>query len=133
MNVFTEAEIAYLASQRLARLATVGGDGQPHVVPVGFRYNPEFDTIDVGGRGFGTSKKFRDILRNPRVALVVDDVPSEGPWAVRGIEIRGEAEALMSGGEQMRPGFDPEMARIRVKRVLTWGFGANGGGAPPRV
>ena len=48
MSVFTPAEIAYLQSQRLARIATAA-DGQPHVVPVAFRYNPETDTIDVGG------------------------------------------------------------------------------------
>ena len=39
MSAFTDAEISYLKIQRLGRLATVGPDGQPHVVPVGFRYN----------------------------------------------------------------------------------------------
>jgi nitroimidazol reductase NimA-like FMN-containing flavoprotein (pyridoxamine 5'-phosphate oxidase superfamily) len=34
MSVFTTAEIAYLNSRVLCRLATVGADGQPHVVPV---------------------------------------------------------------------------------------------------
>ncbi len=43
MSVFTPEEINYLQSQRLARIATVGPDGQPHVVPVGFRYNPDTD------------------------------------------------------------------------------------------
>jgi pyridoxamine 5'-phosphate oxidase family protein len=52
MRVFTAAEIAYLQSQELGRLATDGPDGQPHVVPVAFRYNPEQDAIDVGGHGF---------------------------------------------------------------------------------
>jgi pyridoxamine 5'-phosphate oxidase family protein len=32
---FTEEEIAYLGTQRLARIATVAGDGQPDVMPVG--------------------------------------------------------------------------------------------------
>ena len=41
MSAFTPAEIAYLQSQRLGRLATIGLDGQPHVVPVAFRYNPD--------------------------------------------------------------------------------------------
>ena len=60
MSVFTSHEIAYLQSQRLGRLATVGPDGQPHVVPVAFRYNPDRDTIDIGGHGFAGRKKFRD-------------------------------------------------------------------------
>ena len=45
MSAFTASEIRYLISQRLGRLATVGADGQPHVVPVGFRYNPDEDAI----------------------------------------------------------------------------------------
>ena len=45
--MFTAEEIAYLQSQRLARIATAA-NGQPHVVPLAFRYNPETDTIDVG-------------------------------------------------------------------------------------
>ncbi len=33
---FTEEEVAYLKSQPLARIATVGADDQPDVAPVGF-------------------------------------------------------------------------------------------------
>lgn len=124
MSVFTAAEIAYLQSQRLGRLATVGPDGQPHVVPVGFRYNPDLDTIDIGGHDFAKRKKFRDAQRNPKVALVVDDLASITPWRVRGIEVRGEVEVLMSGGEHLGPGFDPEIFRIRPKRIVSWGLPA---------
>ncbi len=123
MSVFTEFEIAYLQSQRLGRLATVGADSQPHVVPVGFRYNPEKDTIDIGGHnGFSRRKKYRDVLHNPKVAFVVDDIASITPWRARGIEIRGEAQVLESGGEKIIPGFDPEMFRIQVKKVISWGL-----------
>ena len=124
MSAFTDAEIAYLSGQRLGRLATVGPTGQPHVVPVGFRYNPDQDTIDVGGHSFAKRKKWRDVLANPRVALVVDDIASVDPWRVRGIEIRGEAEALLSGGKEMMPFFDDEMFRISARRVLSWGLDA---------
>ena len=135
MSVFTPAEIAYLQSQRLGRLATVGPHGQPHVVPVAFRYNPDHDTIDVGGHGFAGRKKFRDVRRNPRVAFVVDDLASVDPWRPRGIEIRGEAEVLETGGEQIIPGFDPEMFRIRPRRIVSWGldgqpFSANARSVP---
>jgi pyridoxamine 5'-phosphate oxidase family protein len=41
MNRFTAAEIAYLQSQRLGRLATVNAKGDLHVVPVSFRYNAD--------------------------------------------------------------------------------------------
>ncbi len=122
IRVFTPAEIAYLQSQRLGRLATVSPDGQPHVVPVGFRYNPATDTIDIGGHDFARRKKYRDVQRNPRVAFVVDDIRSVNPWMVRGIEIRGEAEVLETGGQDILPGFDPQMFRIRPKRINSWGI-----------
>jgi pyridoxamine 5'-phosphate oxidase family protein len=121
MSVFTPAEIEYLQSQRLARLATADDKGQPHVVPVSFRYNPELDTIDIGGGlGFTTRKKWRDVHKNPRIAIVMDDVPQ--PGQVRGIEIRGEAEVLMDGGKTISPNFDPEMFRLKPKHVVSWGI-----------
>lgn len=124
-SVFTPTEIAYLQSQRLGRLATVGPDGQPHVVPVAFRYNSELDTIDIGGHDFAKRKKFRDVQKNPRVAFVIDDVPSVNPWTVRGIEIRGEAAVLMRGGETVMPGFDEPMFRITPRRIVSWGIEAS--------
>ena len=123
MSVFTPAEIAYLQSQRLGRLATVGADGQPHVVPVGFRYNADHDAIDIGGHGgFTKRKKYRDVSQNKRVAFVVDDLTSLNPWRVRGIEIRGEAAILETGGQEIGPGFDPDMFRIRPRRIISWGL-----------
>jgi pyridoxamine 5'-phosphate oxidase family protein len=122
MSIFTQAEIAYLNSQILCRLATVGPNGGPHVVPVGFRYNPELDTIDIGGHDFAKRKKFRDLRRNAQVALVVDDIASVNPWRVRGIEIRGEAEVLETGGTEIGPGFDAEMFRIAPRRIAAWGI-----------
>ncbi len=122
MSAFTPAEISYLQSQRLARIATVSPNGQPHVVPVGFRYNPDYSTIDVGGHDFAKRKKFRDVQKNPRVAIVIDDLASVNPWKARGIEIRGEAQVLMTGGSEIGRGFDSEMFRIKPKRIVSWGI-----------
>jgi pyridoxamine 5'-phosphate oxidase family protein len=131
-SVFTPAEIAYLQRQRLGRLATVGPAGQPHVVPVGFRYNPELDTIDIGGHGFAKRKKYRDVCRNPLVAFVVDDVPSVDPWRARGIEIRGAAVVLENGGTAIMPNFDPEMFRITSLRIISWGIEEESGAVNAR-
>lgn len=125
MSNFTNDEIAYLREQRLGRIATVGPHGQPHVVPVGFRYNPDLGTIDIGGHDFAQRKKYRDVQRNPRVAFVVDDLASVNPWRARGIEVRGDAEILETGGEEIGPGFDAEMFRIRPHRIVSWGLGAS--------
>ena len=126
MSVFSDAEITYLQSQRLARIATAGRDCQPHVVPLGFRYNPETDTIDVGGHDFAKRKKYRDVQHNPRVAIVIDDLATIDPWRPRMIEIRGDAEVLPTGGETIGRGFDPPMFRIRPKRIISMGIEGEG-------
>ena len=125
MSVFTDEEIEFLKSQLLGRLATVSPDGQPHVVPVGFQYNAELGTIDIGGHDFARRKKYREVQRNPRVAFLVDDLASVNPWRVRGLEVRGEAEVLTSGGEALGPGFAPEMFRLRARRIVSWGIMGN--------
>jgi pyridoxamine 5'-phosphate oxidase family protein len=92
MSVFSESELTYLAKGKLGRLATIDGAGMPHVVPLGWRYNPGLDVIDIGGRDFARSRKFDNAQHNPHVALVVDDVLP--PWRPRCVMIRGMAEAL---------------------------------------
>jgi pyridoxamine 5'-phosphate oxidase family protein len=113
MAAFTDDERTYLQERRLGRIATVGKDGTPHVVPVGWSYNAEHDSIDVGGRDFERTKKFRDARRNGRAAIVIDDLASTDPWRPRGIEVRGRAEIL----EGDRP-----MIRIHPERVVSWGI-----------
>src|SRR5215472_4470471 len=100
MSSFTPEELAYLQGERrLARIATVGRDGTPHVVPVGWAYNTDLDTVDVTGHDFAATKKYRD-----------DVLP---PWQPRGIEVRGRAEAL----SQPQP-----MIRIHPERIVSWGL-----------
>jgi pyridoxamine 5'-phosphate oxidase family protein len=120
MSAFSHAEIDYLGSQRLGRLATVGKDGVPHVVPVAFRYNPDADTIDIGGHDFAKRKKFRDVQRIGVAALVVDDVLP--PWQPRAVEVRGEASTLETGGKAIMEGFDDPIIRITPRRIVSWGL-----------
>jgi pyridoxamine 5'-phosphate oxidase family protein len=128
MSHFTDQEIAYLRSQRLGRLGTVGADGMPHLTAVGFRYNPELDTIDIGGRrgGFGASKKFRDARATGKAAIIADDVNTEQGWQPRGIEVRGRAEAYETGGDAHQPGMDPAFIRIYPTRIVSWGINEPG-------
>ncbi|HUZ00273.1 MAG TPA: PPOX class F420-dependent oxidoreductase [Thermomicrobiaceae bacterium] len=120
MSRFTPAEIAFLESQRLGRLATVGESGELHVVPVRFHYDPARDGIDVTGRFLGKSKKYRDVQEDDRVAFVVDGVSAAGGPA--GVEVRGSATAVRTGGDQITPGADPEYIRIRPTRIVSWGI-----------
>jgi pyridoxamine 5'-phosphate oxidase family protein len=128
MSVFTDAEREYLTSAGMGRIATVGPDGQPHVVPVTFAFNADEDTIDVGGIDFGNSKKWRDGRRNPKVTFLVDESWGQGAKA---IEIRGTAEAHETGGESIHPrfpNFKPEFLRIRPRRIVAWGVEPAGAG-----
>ena len=120
MSVFTKSELEYLLEQRLGRLATVDMDGNPHVVPVGFRHNPETDTIDIGGHNIAQTKKWRAAGRHPRVAFVIDDVLP--PWRPRSIEILADAELLESGGEEFGRGFDPQIIRLHPVKIIAWGI-----------
>ena len=114
--MFTEAELRYLAGGRqLGRLATVGRDGTPHVVPVAWIYNAARDTIDIGGRDLQETKKFRDVLGSGRAAIVVDDLESVDPWRPRAVEVRGRAQAIT---------LPTPLIRIYPERIVSWGLEA---------
>jgi pyridoxamine 5'-phosphate oxidase family protein len=123
MSVFSKAELAYLSEGKLGRLATIDQAGMPHVVPLGWSYNATLDTVDVGGRDFAHTAKFRNVERNPNVALVVDDVLP--PWRPRCVMIRGLAEALHEAvgadGEVVGP-----IIRITPTQVISWGLPPEG-------
>lgn len=71
MSVFTEAELAFLQGERrLARLATVGRDGTPHIAPVGWSLDKDAAVVRIGGNDLRSTKKFRDVARTGR-----------GPWS----------------------------------------------------
>lgn len=112
MSEFTDAELQYLRSERrLGRLATVGPRGDLHVTPVGWSLDRAATVIEVGGRALATTKKFRDVARGGRAAIVIDDVLP--PWQPRGVEVRGRAEAV----EDPTP-----VIRIHPERIVSWGL-----------
>lgn len=116
MSVFTDAEIEFLTTRHmLGRVATVAPDGMPHVAPVGWRYNPELDAIEVGGRDLPATKKFRDVARTGKAAIVIDGV--EQPWRPFGIEVRGRAEAVTG---------PPDVIRIYPVRIVSWNVEPDG-------
>jgi pyridoxamine 5'-phosphate oxidase family protein len=113
----TDAEQAYLGSQQTGRLATVAPDGMPQVKPVGCRYNTETGTIDIYGFNMASSAKYRNIQKNNKVALVVDDVRGRLPEGARFLEIRGLAETAT--GEAPWAQQPSDIIRIHPLRVLS--------------
>ncbi len=126
MVAFTERQLAFLAGQRLGRLATVDDRGRPHVVPVGFRVGRDGGAIEIGGHNLAGTKKFRDAAKHPDVAIVIDELASVSPWTVRGVEVRGKAETRSEGGDRLGPGFGSAWIRITPERIVAWGLEETG-------
>jgi pyridoxamine 5'-phosphate oxidase family protein len=121
MSIFSASELAYLAEQKLGRLATKAPGGVLQNNPVGYFVNEAEGYIDIGGHGMGASRKFHNVQSEPQVSLVVDDLSTEHGWQVRGVEIRGRAEAI-ADAEPPMPGFSRELIRIHPQRILAWGL-----------
>ena len=121
----TPAERAYLSGQMLGRLATVDPRGAPQVRPLGFRLNAD-DTIDLGGPTMTSTQRYRNVLGNPLVSFVVDDMTPDEPGAVkpgmgRGVEVRGRAEATTVEVPPVNARwFSNDIIRIHPVRVVSW-------------
>ncbi len=115
MQPFTDEELAYLRTQRLARIATSSASGQPDVAPVGFGLDD--DAVVSGGLDITKTVRYKNLLENPRATLVVDDLASTDPWTPRGVKVRGSASI-----ESHEDGL-----RIRIVPDVIWSWGINEG------
>ncbi len=116
---FTSEEIAYMGTQRLARLATVAPDGQPDVVPVGFEFDGTY--VRVGGFDPVRTRKFRNVSAgNAKVAIVIDDLVSVRPWTPRYLRIYGTAELVE------RQSHSRTVAVMKITPAISWSFNLAG-------
>lgn len=104
--MFTPDQRLFLDTQRVGRLATVDAGGAPHVVPVCYAVGEEsiYVVLDEKPKRVEARvlKRVRNILGNPRVALVVDHYEDED-WSRLGwVMARGKAEIIEFGPEQAR-------------------------------
>jgi len=90
-----EERDTFLQEERTCRVATVGGDGSPHVTPLWFVWDGDSIWLTTLVR----SQRWTDLERDPRVSLVVD--AGVDFMELRGVEIRGVAEPV---GEAPRTG-----------------------------
>src|SRR5919198_2092134 len=130
--IFSEKEIEYLKSQRLARIATASvfseekeedkqRSVQPDVVPVGFDFDGKY--FYVSGINILKSTKYKNVLKNNKVALVIDDLKSVDPWDPRGIRIYGTADIVSRQDGYMEGTGHPEPTYIRIKPMKKWSWG----------
>lgn len=137
MGLFSEKEKAFLQQQRLGRLATCGKTGMPHVVPTGFHFDPETESIKIGGHTAGGQNRLyiRHLQANPNAAFVVDDLVIEPTWTPRGVTMKGPVRIHESGGEVLGPGFGPRWIELTPRWVTSWGIDAEpfAGGLRPQA
>ena len=113
---FLRKRLAFLRTQRLARLATVDANGQPTVDAVGFQFDGE--RFYIGGHNLGASRKYRNIAAgNRQVALIIDDLESVDPWTPRGMKVHGVAEIVS------RDGFFGPGEYFAITPRVTWSWG----------
>ncbi len=114
--MFSEPELAFLRTQRIARIATVAPDGQPTVDAVGFSFDGTH--FYVGGHNLQATRKYKNVVAgNTKVSLVIDDLKSMQPWLAQGIRVHGEAEAR-EGQAHFGPG-----TYLVITPKVTWGWG----------
>ena len=128
ISLFTEKEKEYIKSQRLARMATVSSgstsdiaSNQPDVVPVGFDFDGEY--FYVGGINILESTKYKNTLKNNKVALVIDDLKTVNPWNPRGVRIYGIADTVDRKEGYMSNTNHPQSRYIRIKPAKKWSWG----------
>jgi len=130
-----ERQLRFVRKPRIATLATVRRDGSPHITPVWYRYDESGDFVVMADDG---SQKLRNIERDPRVELCIDDRerPPYHTVIVRGraaveaqppsYEERLALAARYLGDEagrryvdtMQRP--DQRLIRIRPQRIVGW-------------
>jgi PPOX class probable F420-dependent enzyme len=107
MPPLTQSQARFLATARVARLATADESGRPHVIPVCF----VFADLGYGGAAIyivldqkpksvelTRLRRVRNILANPQVSLVIDHYDED--WTrLWYLLVQGRAELIESGAE----------------------------------
>ncbi|MEE2035451.1 pyridoxamine 5'-phosphate oxidase family protein [Rhodococcus chondri] len=132
----------FLAEQRTCRVATVGGDGSPHVAPLWFVWDGAFLWLNSIVR----SQRWADLRRDRRIAVVVDS--GEQFTELRGVEIRGTVAVVgdvprgsgpdgvlhsvelafarkYSGRDEFVSDGRHAWLRVTADSVVSWDFGKN--------
>src|ERR671918_2787888 len=122
--MLTDQQRAFLAAQRVARLATADGAGRPHVVPVCYALLRDkiYFTIDEKPKRKPTAlKRLANLRANQVAALVVDRYDED--WSRLGwVMVQGPAEILASGTEHdlaqaaLRQRY-PQLAAMRIEAL----------------
>jgi PPOX class probable F420-dependent enzyme len=138
MVILPEVE-AFVAAQRVARLATVDTAGGPHVVPICFVFERDnvYSVLDAKPKRVPVERlqRVRNLLANPNVQLLVDRYDED--WThLAFVQLRGRAKLVLPGPEQavavkrLREKYEQyrsmdldesPVIRVEVLAVVSWG------------
>ncbi len=133
------------ATATVARLATVGSTGQPHLVPITFALLDErtlITAVDHKPKRTTALRRLANIEANPQVSVLVDHYAEDWEqlwWAradgrarVEKAAPAGAAEALAERYEQYR-GRPPQgpFILVEVQRFSSWSAAYSGDGSNP--
>jgi pyridoxamine 5'-phosphate oxidase family protein len=118
--LFSDAEVNYLKTQRLARVASASAKGVPEVSPVGFEFDGKYFWVGSHSQEiFSNTRRYKNITGgNSNVSLVVDDLESVDPWKPRAIKVSGTAEVMDHKG-MFGSG---KYIRITPRVTASWGL-----------
>jgi PPOX class probable F420-dependent enzyme len=134
---------AFLAEHKVMQVATMGPRGWPHVVPLWYVQ----DGTELRGWTFAKSQKARNLQRDPRATVAIEDgvdyAELRGVMMECDVEVERETERVVpygealverygDGSEEMKEAFRAQ-ARKRVglrfvpRRVVSWDHRKLGG------
>jgi PPOX class probable F420-dependent enzyme len=126
---------ARFAQSPVARLATVGADGRPHLVPVVFAVHEQviYTAVDAKPKTTQRLRRLTNIERNPQVSLLVDHYDQDWTqlWWVRAdgeAAIHREGETVQAGREFLRTKYaqyqsvslNGPVIAVNVRRWSSW-------------
>lgn len=128
---FSRVEERFFQENEVARLATIGPDGLPHVVPICYVYSSGMFWVATDYE----TRKYHNLQKNKNVALLID----VGEYSNRGILIQGTARIFEKGREfsEIYPLFyrkfdwvraepwkegEAPFIRIEPSRKVNWGL-----------
>jgi PPOX class probable F420-dependent enzyme len=122
-TTFSQNELDLLTQTRVGRLATADQSGQPHVIPIVFATDGErlYTPLDRKPKRVGSMelKRVRNLVENPRVAVVVDHY--EEDWSkLTWLLVKGTGTLVESGeeydvGVQLLEKKYPQYERMRLQ------------------
>ena len=98
--MFTDSQRQFLTRMRVARMATADATGQPYVIPIVFATDGQrlYTPLDEKPKRLGPKqlKRVRNVLENPRVAIVLDQYDED--WSkLAWLLITGRGDVVESG------------------------------------